>query len=57
MKFKVDQLPAATDVCPFENICPKYETSDCPKNWKDGAENDPTERASLRECEFLVEVG
>lgn len=33
MKFKVDELPAADELCPFENICPNAQSSDCPKNW------------------------
>lgn len=57
MKFKVDMLPSQYDTCPFEDICPNYGSSDCPKNWVEGADQIPTERAYHRECEFLIEDG
>jgi hypothetical protein len=57
MKFKVDMLPNQDDTCPFEHICSSCDTPDCPKSWVEGTERDPTERAYLRECEFLIEDG
>lgn len=33
MRFKVDELPTADELCPFENICPNAQSSDCPKSW------------------------
>lgn len=33
MRFKVDSLPTADELCPFENVCPNSQSSDCPKNW------------------------
>lgn len=53
MRFKVDELPTADDLCPFENICPNAQSSDCPKHWT------PEERRSELKyerpfCELLI---
>lgn len=62
MKFKVDRLPTADELCPFEKICENNGTLDCPKSW--GCDLSNTDeyrkesiesRAELRECEFLTE--
>lgn len=52
MRFKVDSLPTADELCPFENVCPSAQSPDCPKRWTD------EEREELKYerpfCELLI---
>lgn len=52
MRFKVDELPTSFELCPFENVCPSAQSSDCPKKWT------PEEREELKYerpfCELLI---